>query len=183
MSEFSPSHRWHQYPPEHGHRRQQRREAAVRRLSDYLDAVSVAVRTLGFVVRAIQLGPGPDLEARVLVGTGLDGGQSEVPEEVELAWAEDVGWSVTHPVLDTPGSPTRYLHIDLAPSPDVVAEFLSAVLLDGGDAGMPYPARFRLRSQPLQPVLDALCRHTSHAGPRPSLIRWKGGKTRVKKER
>jgi hypothetical protein len=142
-------------------------------LSDYADAVSVAVRALGFAVRAIQRAPGPDLEMRLSVGRGpdpaLEGGQSQVPDEVELAWAEDTGWSVTYPGWDTVPGLTRYLHLDLAPSPDAVAQFLAAVLLDGDNAGMPYPASFRLRSQPLHPVLDALAHHTTHPDrPRPS---------------
>jgi hypothetical protein len=63
------------------------------------------------------------------------------------------------------------LHLDLAPSPDAVAQFLAAVLLDGDNAGMPYPASFRLRSQPLRPVLDALAHHTTRPDrPRPPVM-------------
>jgi hypothetical protein len=142
-------------------------------LSDYADAVSVAVRALGFAVRAIQRAAGPDLEMRLGVGRGpdpaLEGGASQVPDQVALAWAEDTGWSVTYPGWDTVPGLTRYLHLDLAPSPDAVAQFLAAVLLDGDNVGMPYPASFRLRSQPLHPVLDALAHHTTHPDrPRPS---------------
>jgi hypothetical protein len=179
MSQLSP-HRGRLFPPQQVQRRQQRREALQHRLRhglvEYLDAVAVAVRTLGFALRGVALGPGPDLDATITVGRGPDptreGGQPEVPEELELAWAEDTGWSVTHPGLQTaPGtveSVTRYLHLDLVPTADTVAGFLVAVLLDGGDVGMPYPAGFRLRSQPLQPVLDALDRHTHPASPTPS---------------
>jgi hypothetical protein len=144
-------------------------------LSDYVDAVAVALRALGFAVRAIQRAPGPDLEISLSVGRGpdpaLEGGESQVPDEVELAWAEDTGWSVTYPGWDTVPGLTRYLHLDLAPSPDAVAQFLAAVLLDGDNVGMPYPASFRLRSQPLRPVLDALAHHTAHLDrPRPRVM-------------
>jgi hypothetical protein len=166
MGEFSRSPQWRHYPPRPGHRRRERCESAARLLSDYADAVSVAVRALGFAVRAIQRAPGPDLEMRLSVGRGpdpaLEGGASQVPDQVELAWAEDAGWSVTYPGWDTVPGLTRYLHLDLAPSPDAVAQFLAAVLLDGDNVGMPYPASFRLRSQPLHPVLDALAHHTTH---------------------
>jgi hypothetical protein len=94
-----------------------------------------------------------------------------VPEQVQLAWSEDVGWSVTFPGPDpdTAEGVVRFLHLDLVPPPEAVAGFLAAVLLDGGDVGMPYPATFRLRSQPLQPVLEALNRHSpATTGPRPS---------------
>jgi hypothetical protein len=166
MGELSRSPQGRHYPPRPGHRRQERCETAARLLSDYADAVSVAVRALGFAVRAIQRAPGPDLEMRLGVGRGpdpaLEGGASQVPDQVELAWAEDTGWSVTYPGWDTVPGLTRYLHLDLAPSPDAVAQFLAAVLLDGDNVGMPYPASFRLRSQPLRPVLDALAHHTTH---------------------
>jgi hypothetical protein len=130
----------------------------------YLDAVALAVCALGFTVGAIRFGPGPDLDATITVGRGpdpaRDGGRPRVPEKVELAWAEDLGWSVAHPEPGTADTVTRYLHLDLVPSPGTVAGFLVAVLLDGVDVGMPYPGPFRLRSQPLQPVLDALDQHT-----------------------
>lgn len=173
MGELSRSPQGRHYPPRPGHRRRERCESAARLLSDYADAVSVAVRALGFAVRAIQRAAGPDLEMRLGVGRGpdpaLEGGASQVPDQVALAWAEDTGWSVTYPGWDTVPGLTRYLHLDLAPSPDAVAQFLAAVLLDGDNAGMPYPASFRLRSQPLHPVLDALAHHTTHPDrPRPS---------------
>jgi hypothetical protein len=164
-------------------RRQQHRAAFQHRLhlrlAEYVDAVAVAVRALGFTVGDIHLRPSPDLDAAITVGRGpdpmRDGGDPKVPERIGLAWAEDVGWSVTYPDTSTADTSTsaaeggtakdmvRYLHLDLVPSPETVAGFLVAVLLDGGDVGMPYPATFRLRSQPLQPVLDALERHTHTA--------------------
>jgi hypothetical protein len=172
MSQLSP-HPGRVFPPRQVQRRQQRREALQHRLVKYLDAVAVAVRTLGFTVRGVRFGTSPDLEATITVGRGpdptRDGGQPRVPEKLELAWAEDLGWSVTHPQSDTADSVTdsvtRYLHLDLVPSPEMVAGFLLAVLLDGGDVGLPYPGPFRLRSQPLQPVLDALDRHTHRNQP------------------
>jgi hypothetical protein len=155
------------FPTEKVQRRQQRRETLRHRLGEYLDAVTVAVRALGFTVQRTRLSPGPDLEAVITIGRGpdpaRDGGHPHVPEQVKLAWAEDLGWSVTYPDPDTTDTSaevvTRYLHLDLVASPDTVAGFLAAVLLDGEDIGMPYPGPFRLRSQPLQPVLDALSRH------------------------
>jgi hypothetical protein len=175
MGELSRSPQGRHYPPRRGHCRRERCETAARLLSDYADAVSVAVRALGFAVRATQRAAGPDLEMRLGVGRGpdpaLEGGQSQVPDEVELAWAEDTGWSVTYPGWDTVPGLTRYLHLDLAPSPDAVAQFLAAVLLDGDNSGMPYPASVRLRSQPLRPVLDALAHHTTHPDrPRPPVM-------------
>lgn len=79
-----------------------------------------------------------------------------MPEQVQLAWAEHVGRSVAFPGPDTDEWVIRYLHLDLVPPPGAVAGFLAAVLLDGDGVGMPYPATFRLRSQPLNPVLEAL---------------------------
>jgi len=167
MSQLSP-HQGRLFPTRQVQRRQQRREALQHRLVEYLDAVAVAVRTLGFTVGGIRFGIGPDLDATITVGRGpdpiRDGGQPRVPEKLELAWAEDLGWSVTHPESDTAETVTRYLHLDLVPSPDTVAGFLVAVLLDGDDVGLPYPGPFRLRSQPLQPVLDALDRHARRDG-------------------
>lgn len=81
----------------------------------------------------------------------------------ELSWAEDTGWRVEHDLLGGPtgAAPWRYLHLELAPAPSVVARFAVAVLTGFDDVGMPYPAQFRFRSQPLQPVIDALVRHTT----------------------
>jgi hypothetical protein len=70
-----------------------------------------------------------------------------------------VGWSATHPLVDGPANPWRYLHLELVPAPAAVANFLGALVADGEQVGMPYPAQFRHRSQPLQPVIDALARH------------------------
>ena len=161
-------------------RRQQRREALHHRLVEYLDAVAVAVRALGFTVADIHVGPGPDLDAVIIVGPGpdptRDGGHPAVPEQVQLAWSEDVGWSVTFPGpdtdtafdADTAEGVVRYLHLDLAPPPDAVAGFLAAVPLDGDDVGMPYPAAFRLRSQTPATGAHALASHSPTASATPS---------------
>jgi hypothetical protein len=158
MSQQKPAHRWSQYPPERARDRQLRRDTAARLLADYLDRVSLAVRAMGFSVTDVQLGTGADLEARIILGAGT-GEFAGAPAGAELAWAEDVGWSATHPLLDSPANPWRYLHLELVPSPDAVANFLGALIVDGEQVGMPYPAQFRHRSQPLQPVIDALTRH------------------------
>lgn len=172
MSQLS-SPSGHPRSPHQVARRQQRREALHHRLVEYLNAVAVAVRTFGFTVSDIHLGPGPDFDADMTVGPGPDpthdGGHPAVPEQVQLAWAEDVGWSVTLPGPDPTESVVRYLHLDLVPPPKAVAGFLAAVLLDGDGVGMPYPATFRLRSQPLQPVLEALNRHSPTTSPRYSM--------------
>ena len=176
-------------------RRQQHRAAFQHRLqlclAEYVNAVAVAVRALGFTVGDIHLSPNPDLGAAFTVGRGpdptRDGGHPLVPEQVELAWAEDAGWSVTVPRpdtdtaldTDTAGGVVRYLHLELVPPPDAVAGFVAAVLLDGEGVGMPYPAAFRLRSQPLQPVLDALARHSPTANPTPSAAAPKPAPTTV----
>lgn len=50
------------------------------------------------------------------------------------------------------------------PARSAVARFAAAVLTglaEIGEPGMPYPAQFRLRSQPLQPVIDALGHHAT----------------------
>jgi len=157
MSQQNPARRWSQYPPERARDRQLRRETATRLLADYLNRVSLALRDIGFNVTEVQLGAGPDLEARITLGAGT-GEFAGVPAGGELAWAEDVGWSATHPLLDSPANPWRYLHLELVPAPAAVANFLGALVADGEQVGMPYPAQFRHRSQPLQPVIDALAR-------------------------
>lgn len=90
----------------------------------------------------------------------LDG---PVGSPFELSWAEDTGWCVEHHLLGGPtqAAPWRYLHLELVPAPSAVARFAAAVLTDFDHVGMPYPAQFRYRSQPLQPVIEALARHAT----------------------
>jgi hypothetical protein len=131
-------------------------------LAGYVDAVAAAVRAEGFTIVDIRIAAGPDLEACITVLGAQDHlatGQRTDPK-VDLAWAEDTGWSVAHHLLGTSASPWRYLHLELVPSPRTVAAFLTAVLANSDDVGMPYPARFRFRNQSLQPVLDDLGRRT-----------------------
>jgi hypothetical protein len=137
-------------------------------LAGYLDAVAAAVRTKGFTVLDISVSAGQDLEACITVcgapnhvATGQNGGGHDNGQNVKLAWTEDTGWSVVADhLLGASASPWRYLHLQLVPSPETVAEFLTAVLDNSDEVGMHYPARFRFRNQPLQPVLDDLARHT-----------------------
>jgi len=76
------------------------------------------------------------------------------------------GWSVTSRTrhrrrVRTPTPPGMWcvLHLELAPTPGAVAgSGRGSARWD--DVGMPYPARFGSASQPLQPVLDALARHS-----------------------
>jgi hypothetical protein len=86
-----------------------------------------------------------------------------VGSSFELSWAEDTGWRIEHHLLGGPteAAPWRYLHLELVPAPSAVARFTAAVLTDFDDVGMPYPAQFRYRSQPLRPVIDALARHAT----------------------
>lgn len=141
-------------------RRQQRREAA-RLLSTYLREVGKALRAEGLAVTHVRMRPGPDLEARL--GVSPVDTASGLPARVELAWAEDTGWSIEHRLLGGPtgGIPWRYLHLELVPAPKVVARFAINVFTSAEDVGMSYPAQFRFRGQPLQPVIDALARHST----------------------
>jgi hypothetical protein len=90
---------------------------------------------------------------------------AEVAPVVELAWAEDTGWSVAHHLLGDTPTPWRYLHQRLVPDPVTVAIFLESVLTMVDEVGMPYPAQFRYRAQPLQPVLDELARYCERESP------------------
>lgn len=170
-SSRSPSG-WSQHPADRGRqqRREQRREHAARLLSCYLRHVGSALRAEGFTISDARIGPGPDLEARLRVHRGephdfpFDGLlDSPVDSPFELFWAEDTGWRVEHHLLGGPtqAAPWRYLHLELVPAPSAVARFAAAVLTEFDDVGMPYPAQFRFRSQPLQPVIDALARHST----------------------
>jgi hypothetical protein len=172
MTTWTSPPRSGQYRPERCLLRHKRRATASRVLAGYVDAVAAAVRTKGFTVLNISVSAGQDLEARITVcgapdhvatgqhSGGQDNGQNS-GQNVKLAWAEDTGWSVVADHLGgTSASPWRYLHLQLAPSPETVAEFLTAVLDNSDEVGMLYPARFRFRNQPLQPVLDDLARHT-----------------------
>ncbi|MBO0877769.1 MAG: hypothetical protein J2P19_30705 [Pseudonocardia sp.] len=177
--------RWSQHPHDQDRQgREQRRNTARRLLANYLEAVAEALRADGLVVTDIRISPGPDLEAQLTL-TSPAGGDSPPasPGRIELSWAEDTGWSISHHLLGPPATPWRYLHIELAPSPATVARFVVATLdyqpanaaddLDAeaylefevGDVGMLYPAQFRFRGQPLHQVIDALAPHNNASGP------------------
>jgi hypothetical protein len=161
MSESKYSAGWSQHPIDRGHRRQQLRETATRLLSTYLSEVGKALRAEGLAVTHVRMSHGPDLEARLRVSP-VDA-TSGLPARVELAWAEDTGWSIEHHLLGglTGGIPWRYLHLELVPAPKAVARFVVNVFTSTEDVGVSYPAQFRFRGQPLQPVIDALARHNT----------------------
>ncbi|MBO0848205.1 MAG: hypothetical protein J2P20_01975 [Pseudonocardia sp.] len=156
--------RWSQYPADGGRRRQQLREAAARLLAEYVDAVASALRAEGLSVADVRIRPGSDLGAELTL-VPADPLRDGVPGRVELAWAEDTGWCLSHHLLGPEAAPWRYLHIELAPSPETVARFVAATLYDREDVGMLYPERFRFRGQPIQPVIDALARQARLAHP------------------
>lgn len=164
MAESVSPRRWSQYPADGGRRRQRLRDDAVRLLAEYVDAVASALRAEGLSVVDVRIGPGSDLGAELtLVPAGPE--RDGLPRRVELAWAEDTGWCLSHHLLGPAAAPWRYLHIELAPSPATVARFVAVTLHDREDVGMLYPAQFRFRGQPIQPVIDALSRQVGPAHP------------------
>lgn len=164
MVESVSPRRWSQYPADGGRRRQRMREDAARLLAGYVDAVASALRAEGLSVADIRIGSGSDLGAELTL-VPSDPERDGVPGRVELAWAEDTGWCLSHHLLGPEAAPWRYLHIELAPSPATVARFVAVTLHDREDVGMLYPAQFRFRGQPIQPVIDALARQAHFAHP------------------
>ena len=155
--------------PLRDYRREQRRALraqAMARLSAYLDAVTDALAEHGWQVARCALSSDRDLEAeldlRPVEPTNLEPG---LAQPIQVRWEEDTGWCVSHHLLG-PRTPAlrHYMHTQLAPPPEQAAEFITAVLTPRQDPydpdfawpGMPYPAQFRFRSQPLAPVVDAL---------------------------
>lgn len=170
MTTSRSSRRQKHYPYERGLGREQRRAAARERLHRYLDQVAAALRGHGFEVIRTHLGQGGDLEA-VLSVTPAEPARRDLPPVLELSWAEDTGWAVSHHLISNTATPWRYLHTELVPDPARVARFLALVAEDSNDdaeVGMLYPAQFRFRGQPLQPVLDELARHTAAGEHTPS---------------
>jgi uncharacterized protein DUF6292 len=151
---------WRQNPDERLARRRQRRDTAQRLLVGYLDAVAGALEQEGMRVIGRRANTSPALEGSLSIvpGHALVPGESST---LELAWAEDTGWSIAHRLIGTTTTPWRYLHMELVPAPSTVAQFVLAVLCNEDDSGMLYPAQFRFRAQPLQPVIDALARRTA----------------------
>jgi uncharacterized protein DUF6292 len=137
--------------------RREDRDRARRLLTDYLDQVAAALHREGLRVTGRRISTSPALEASLTTVPGRILAPA-APAAVELAWAEDTGWSISHRLIGTTATPWRYLHLDLLPSPDAVAQFAVAVISNEDDCGMPYPAQFRFRSQPLRPVLETLAR-------------------------
>jgi hypothetical protein len=152
------------YPSTRGLSREIRVATARSRLRDYLDAVCDELHAAGFHAK-ISVEPGSFLDAqitvthtphRTAVASHLD-----ALVTVQLAWAEDIGWSASHPGIRSGPTPWRFLHVDLAPPPSMVVGFLLGVLNDVDTFGMLYPAQFRYRSQPVQPVIDKLTAATA----------------------
>jgi hypothetical protein len=133
--------------------RQQRIVEARAHLRGYVDEVRRALASAGFLVHRAEAMGGDDLDA--LVEVTID-----ASPVVELAWAEDIGWSVSHHLIGHTPTPWRYLHRELVPAPNAVVDFLHGVLGSNDDLGMIYPAQFRYRSQPIQSVIDALARYS-----------------------
>jgi hypothetical protein len=77
---------------------------------------------------------------------------------VELEWAEDTGWSVSHSSFVPDPSAWRFCETALVPAPSVVARFVRDALASPQTAQR-YPTRFRHRSQPLRVVIDQLGEH------------------------
>lgn len=129
-------------------------------LTEYLDAVVELLRAAGYTVRT-RMDTGNELGAELRVGIdrvptpGHGSTEGSTQLLATLRWAEDVGWSVTPAALRASPTPTRYLHLQLVPSPRAVVDFLRNALADP-ECGMFYPARFRFRSQSLQPVIESL---------------------------
>lgn len=101
--------------------RQQRLETVRLHLRGYLDAVCCALCAAGFWIPCADIAPNGDLDAQLTVTCGG-------APAVRLAWAEDVGWSVSHLLLGDTPTPWRYLHWELVPLPPTVVEFLRSVL-------------------------------------------------------
>jgi hypothetical protein len=72
-----------------------------------------------------------------------------------LEWAEDTGWSLTHPSFALEPSAWRFLDAALVPAPEQVAAFVRDTVINP-DRASRLPVRFRHRSQPLQLVIDQL---------------------------
>lgn len=164
------------YPSTRRAAREMKLDQARTHLRGYLTSVRTALLEAGFSVPTLDIAAGSELEATLTVvdqrprahraRSDHDPAADVATPTVELAWAEDIGWSVSHYLLSSTPTPWRYLHRDLVPAPATVVEFLRGVIDAGASAthevGMVYPAQFRYRSQSTQPVIDALARHSGH---------------------
>lgn len=152
------------YPSTHRLARELRLAEARTYLRDYLREVRDALSEHGCTVLSTTITLGSYLDARFSVEIAAgprDRGEESSGSRCELVWAEDEGWSVSHPRFATGVTPWRYLHASLVPEPLEVVRFLLAAVSDTEDC-MVYPARFRYRSEPLQPVIDQLARYNHH---------------------
>lgn len=163
MTTLQPTRRARHYPYERGRAREQRHRAARELLRGYLHQVAKTLSWHGFEVTHTELGESGDLEA-VLTVTPTGPADRVLPPLLTLSWAEDTGWAVSHRLISTGATPWRYLHTELVPAPARVARFLALVAEDE-EVGMLYPAQFRLRGQPLRPVLDELARYAGDRQP------------------